>query len=153
MKKSIDYKFTGGMLLLLAVFAVIAGGFWSTVAKQAQMIKEEEQQQEAQALTAVFVETGEAFKHQVFVDVETNMIFTAQIPPQGIYNKNGKLVSGEVPEDGDIIKIYGDGVMGTSDPAVYGGVTKMQRIGRTSLEESDKYKKLVEEAFGGTMDK
>lgn len=153
MKKNIDFRFIGGMALLIALFAVIAGGFWSMVAKQAQIIKEEEKQQEEQAISAVYIETGDVFKHQVFVDMDTNMIFTAQAPPEGVYNKNGTLIPGEVPEDGDIIKIYGDGVMGTSDPAVYSGVEKMQRIGRTSLEEADRYKKLVEEAFGGIENK
>lgn len=153
MKKNIDFRFIGGMAVLIALFAVIAGGFWSMVAKQAQIIKEEEKQQEEQAISAVYIETGDVFKHQVFVDMDTNMIFTAQAPPEGIYNKNGTLIPGEVPEDGDIIKIYGDGVMGTSDPAVYSGVEKMQRIGRTSLEEADRYKKLVEEAFGGIENK
>ena len=153
MKKNTDFRFIGGMVLLIALFAVIAGGFWSAVAKQAQIIKEEEEQQEAQAISAVYIETGDVLKHQVFVNMDTDMIFTARIPSEGIYNKNGTLIPGDIPEDGDIIKIYGDGVMGTSDPAVYSGEEKMQRIGRTGLEEAERYKKLVEEAFGGIENK
>ena len=42
-KKERDWKFIIGMIVLLAIFAVMGGAFWNMVGKQAQMVREEEQ--------------------------------------------------------------------------------------------------------------
>ena len=46
-KKERDWKFIIGMIVLLAIFAVMGGAFWNMVGKQAQMVREEEQKEEA----------------------------------------------------------------------------------------------------------
>lgn len=143
-KKQTDKKMIVGMIVLVAVLAVIAGSFWGVVGEQAQKMKDEEALEETQAVSAVYIETGELLKQKVFVDMNTEMIFTADIPEKGIYNKNGKLIPDDVLENGDMVKIYGDGKITRSLPGQYPGVTKMQRIGRATLEEADKYIKIVE---------
>ena len=45
-KKERDWKFIIGMVVLIAIFAVMGGAFWNMVGEQAQLVKEEEQQQE-----------------------------------------------------------------------------------------------------------
>ena len=45
-KKERDWKFIIGMIVLLAIFAVMGGAFWNMVGKQAQMVREEEQKEE-----------------------------------------------------------------------------------------------------------
>ena len=40
-KKERDWKFIIGMIVLLAIFAVMGGDFWNMVGKQAQMGREE----------------------------------------------------------------------------------------------------------------
>ena len=70
-------------------------------------------------------------------------IFDAKVPAEGIYNKKGKLISDDVLENGDKVKIYGDGIMLKSFPGQYPGVTKIQRTGRASLEETQEYEDLV----------
>ena len=47
------------MIVLLAIFAVMGGAFWNMVGKQAQMVREEEQKEEANAISAIYIETGE----------------------------------------------------------------------------------------------
>ena len=79
--------------------------------------------------------------------MKTEMIFTASVPEEGIYNKKGVLIAGDVLEDGDKVKIYGDGKITRSLPGEYSGVTKMQRIGRAELAEADSYKKIAEAAL------
>ena len=37
-KKERDWKFIIGMIVLLAIFAVMGGAFWNMVGKQAQMV-------------------------------------------------------------------------------------------------------------------
>ena len=48
-KKERDWKFIIGMIVLLAIFAVMGGAFWNMVGKQAQMVREEEQKEEDEA--------------------------------------------------------------------------------------------------------
>lgn len=68
-------------------FAVMGGAFWNMVGKQAQMVREEEQKEEANAISAIYIETGEFLKTGVFVDLNNGTIFSADIPAEGIYNK------------------------------------------------------------------
>ena len=142
-KKERDWKFIIGMIVLLAIFAVMGGAFWNMVGKQAQMVREEEQKEEANAISAIYIETGEFLKTGVFVDLNNGTIFSADIPAEGIYNKKGKLISDDVLENGDKVKIYGDGIMLESFPGQYPGVTKIQRTGRASLEETQEYEDQV----------
>lgn len=144
-KKKIDWKFTIGMTIMIVVMAMLAGFFWTTVAEQAEIVKQEEAEAEANAISAVYIQVGELLKESYFVDINTQTIFTTDVPTEGIYNKNGKLIAEDVLEIGDIVKIYGDGAMTRSIPAQYPGVTKMQRDGRASLEEVEEYKQMVEE--------
>ena len=147
-KKKIDWKFTIGMIVLVAVFCGIAGFFWTTVADQAALVKEEEAKMEENAIHAIYVQTGDILKESYFVDMNTHIVFTASIPDKGIYNKKGKLIEGDVLERGDMVKIYGDGAMTMSIPSQYPGVTKMQRTGRATLEETEEYEKIAAESFG-----
>lgn len=146
-KKERDWKFIIGMVVLVAIFAVMGGAFWNMVGKQAQIVKEEEQEQEANAISAIYIETGEFLKTGLFVDLNNGMIFDAKVPVEGIYNKKGKLISDDVLENGDKVKIYGDGIMLESFPGQYPGVTKMQRTGRASLEETQEYEDKVNESI------
>lgn len=147
-KKKIDWKFVIGVAILLVVMALLAGFFWTTVAEQAELVKQEEAETEANAISAIYVQTGDLLKESYFVDMNTKTVFTADYPAEGIYNIKGRLVKEDVLEIGDMVKIYGEGVMTRSIPVQYSGVTKMQRIGRASLEEVEEYKKIVEESFG-----
>ena len=88
-KKERDWKFIIGMVVLIAIFAVMGGAFWNMVGKQAQIVKEEEQEQEANAISAIYIETGEFLKTGLFVDLNNGTIFDAKVPAEGIYNKKG----------------------------------------------------------------
>ena len=144
LKKKRDLKMITGMILFLLALVVMGGGFWSTVAKEAQKVKQEEALEEERAISAIYVETGEFLKKQFFVNMDTEMVFTAKIPREGIYNKNGKLIPEDVLEVGDMVKIYGDGVITASEPAMYPNITKMKRIGRADLEKTEYYKQIAE---------
>lgn len=148
MKEKTDKKMVVGMTLMVIILAVIIGSFWSTVAKQAEKMKEEEALEEASAISAMYIEVGDLLKKQLFVDLDTGAIFTASIPAEGIYNKKGKLIEDDVLEVGDTVKVYGNGIMTRSDPAQYPGVTKMQRTGRASLEDTQQYLEEIEDRYG-----
>ncbi len=140
-----DWKFIIGMIVLIGIFVVLGGAFWNMVGEQAQIVKDEEAKQEADAISAIYIEAGELLKTGLFVDLDNGNIFEAKVPAEGIYNKKGKLISDDVLENGDKVKIYGDGIMLESFPGQYPNVTKMQRTGRASLEETQKYQDKVNE--------
>lgn len=143
-KKKTDIKFAVGMLILIAVLVGIGSSFWKVVALQAEKDMAEEARQEQEAIRAICVETGDVLKEQVFVDMDTKTVFKANIPKEGIYNRNDKLIAGDVLENGDMVRIYGDNIMTRSIPAQYPGVTKMKRMGRATLEELEPYLEIVD---------
>ena len=144
-KKERDWKFIIGMIVLLAIFAVMGGAFWNMVGKQAQMVREEEQKEEANAISAIYIETGEFLKTGVFVDLNNGTIFSADIPAEGIYNNKGKLISDDVLENGDEVKIYGDGIMLESYPGQYPGVTKIKVVKEGKASDADQYQDILDE--------
>ena len=138
-KKENDVKFIVGIIILLVIFGVVGGSFWNLVAKQAEKDKQEEARLEQEAIRAIYVEAGDVLKEMVFVDMDKKTVFKADIPKEGIYNRNDKLIAGDTLENGDMVKVYGDGNMTKSIPASYPGVTKMKRNGRATLEELQPY--------------
>ena len=80
-----------------------------------------------------------------FCHTEVALLEIPKGPAEGIYNKKGTLISGDVLENGDKVKIYGDGIMLETLPGHYPNVTKMQKIGRADLEETQEYQDKVNE--------
>ena len=134
-KKEIDVKFIVGIVILLVIFGIVGGSFWNLVARQAQKDKQEEARLENEAIRAIYMDKKTVFK--------------AAIPKEGIYNKNDKLIAGDTLENGDMVKIYGDGNMTRSIPAQYPGITKMKRNGRATLEELQPYLEIANELLCG----
>lgn len=143
-----DWKMIIGMTLFILILVVIGGSFWKMVGKEAEKVKEEEARAEAEAITAIYLETGDFFKMPLFADMVNGGFFTADIPKEGIYNKKGKLIEDDVLEIGDVVKVYGNGIMTRSEPGQYAGVTKMQRVRRADLEETQEYLDAAEELYG-----
>ena len=143
MEKEKDWKFIIGTAVLVAVLVLICAFFWKTVAHQAELVREEEAKEQEEAIRAIYIYAGDAFKIGVFVDMKTKEIFQTQIPKEGIVNKNGVMIAGDVLEEGDMVKIYGKIEKTEDKPPVYNGVTRMQRNGRATLEEAQEYRNLV----------
>lgn len=150
-KKQKDFKMIFSTALLILVLLMIGGGFWVTVSRQAALEKQRLQEEEAGVLTAIYVETGELLRLQVFVDTSNETIFTAPVPSEGILDENGNPTGEKTLSSGDMVKIYGNGIMTLSFPGQYNGVTKIQRIGHASSDELKKYRELVESAFQGAQ--
>ncbi|MBQ8306719.1 MAG: hypothetical protein IJX90_10950 [Blautia sp.] len=147
-EKKRDWKFIIGMTALLAVFAVITVFFWRRVAYDAALEKAREAQQEKEAVEAIYVYVGDMLKTGVLVDMKTEQVFTAPIPKDGIVNRNGTMIEGDVLEEGDMVRLYGDGQMSDDPVPVYANVTKMQRTGRATLEQAEEYRTIAEEKTG-----
>lgn len=133
------------MTLLVILLLAMAGGFWMFVGKQAQ---EEKAREEALAIQAMYVEVG-SHGDYLFVqqDEGNERVFTAEIPEDQLYErKDGKekLLSSDKLVTGDILKIYGDGIMLESEPGQYPGVTRMVRLIRGEPEDAGKYQEMLE---------
>ncbi len=146
MKKERDWKFIIGTVILAALLILLAVFFWRTVARQAAQVKEEEARQKAEAVEAIYVYVGDGLKTGVFVDMKTDQVFKASVPDEGIYNKKGTLIRGDVLEEGDQVRLYGDSVMTEDVPPEYPGVERMERTGRATLEQAQVYREIAEKA-------
>ncbi len=100
-KEPLDIKFIVGTVILVAVLVLMGSFFWRTVADQAAIVKEEEAREEAAARHAIYMYYGKYFKKGIFVDMDTEELFSCSVPKNGIYNKNGTLIAGDVLEEGD----------------------------------------------------
>ena len=145
-----DVSFIVGMVILIAVMVFVGGNFWRIVAINAEKDLEAERLLKEQAVEAIILSYGDLLKVSVFVDMETEDVFTCDIPKEGIYNRNGVLIRGDVLEYGDMVRIYGDPELsGDHPPYSYGKVQKMERIGRADLEIAKDYQTIVDETLGG----
>ena len=142
-KEPRDLKFIIGMIILVGAVILMMGAFWTTVADQAEKDRiaqqNEERKLEESAISAITMETGDLLKKQVFVNMDTMEAFRAKIPKEGIYNRAGTLIKGDVLEYGDMVKIYTDGAHTDEEIPLYTNVIRMERTGRADLETAQKY--------------
>ena len=150
MKKKTDKKFVVGMVILVGMILVLMGGFWSTVARQAKMDAQMEREEVLSSRRAIALSLGEELKSQVLWDMDEQVAYQVTMPA-GIYNRNGVFIKGDVLEYGDMVRLYGGELTG-EEPYDLTGFSKMERIGRATLEEADSYQKELEEAVGGEVE-
>lgn len=148
-----DWRFIIGMIILVAVMVLIGGNFWRVVAINAEKDKEAELRMKEEAVEAIALTYGELLKKTVFVDMETETVFTCEVPEAGIYNRNGVLIRGDVLEYGDMVRVYGEKAMsGEAPPYAFGKVEKMERTGRATLEIAREYQEIVDEVLDGLLE-
>lgn len=133
------------MILLTAALAVMIGGFWIFVANQAEIEKEQE---EASAIEAMYIEYGRRGDKYIFVQQGNDLPFHAEIPSDQLYDESDKKLSKDELVTGDILKIYGDGIMTKSYPGQYPGITRMKRIHMGYPEDADQYNEILDELSG-----
>ena len=145
MKKEADVKFILGMVLLTLVLAGVSVGFWIMVGRQAQIEEAAEREMENTPRKVIVLEMGDLLKDRIFLDMDSEEIFEAEVPAEGIYNANGVLIKGDTLLYGDILLLYGDNkLVGEGIPS-YPGLVKMKRVSRADLLEADHYQKIAEE--------
>ena len=144
MKKEADVRFTLGIILMAVVLLGISAGFWIMVGRQAQIEEAAERAMESSPRKVIVLETGDLLKERIFLDMDSEEIFQAEIPAEGIYNANGVLIRGDALLYGDILLLYGDNELVGEEIPSYPGLVKMQRVSRADLEEADRYQKMAE---------
>ena len=79
----------------------------------------------AKPIEAMYIPAGE--DGHLMVGEGTGNVFTVTMP-ENIQDKTGKKISEDDLNRGDIVAIYGDGIMLESYPGQYPGVTKIKVV-------------------------
>lgn len=82
----------------------------------------------------------------LLVDQDNGAVFTANFPEE-LYDIDGEKTAREQLKKGNILKIYGNGIMLESWPGQYPGVTRMEVVEEGDPSDADQYKELVDEYY------
>ena len=85
--------------------------------------------------------------NNIFVELENDMPFTGKIPQEELYDENGEKITEQDLNNGDVLNIYGNGVMAQSYPAQYHGITKIERTEQENQEYIEEYSHFLDEFF------
>lgn len=80
----------------------------------------------------------------LFVNLENDTPFTGSLPEE-IIDEEGKAITEDSMENGDVFLVYGDGVMLESYPGQYPGITRLERQESGNQELAEKYQDLIEQ--------
>ena len=141
MKKNNVIAYAGVALITAAVL----GGAFVVKNMFFKPDKAEEKQLKGEySMKALYLEnqTGDF----LFVDLTNETPFMGTIPEGGVYNEKEEMIAGEDLESGDVVSVWGNGVVAQSYPAQYNGITKIQVEEKDSQKEKE-YSHYLEEFF------
>lgn len=82
----------------------------------------------------------------IFVNQDNDMVFTITFPEE-IYNMEGDKITREELEKGNIVKLYGNGIMLESYPGQYPGISRIEVIEEGSPSDADRYQDIVDQIY------
>lgn len=80
----------------------------------------------------------------ILVDQDNGTVFTVAMPEE-IHDQNGKKITEKDLKKGNILNIYGDGIMLESYPGQYPGVTKIQVAKEGKESDADQYQEILDQ--------
>ncbi len=129
-------------LWLLIGFAIIIG----VVAAIFYGMKSNKAADEENAVTAMFVPYGEG--QHIFVSEEIGAFeVTADKEALEVMDANGKKIAFGQLAKGNVVKIYGNGIMAESYPGQYPGVSRIEVVNEGSPSDADQYQGIVDEIY------
>lgn len=97
---------------------------------------------EEQSMAAVYLkDNGDS----IFVNLEAEYPFTGTIPEGEIYDEEGEKLREQDLENGDVVNIYGNGIIAESYPAQYHGITKIERTEQANQNYIEEYGHYLDE--------
>ena len=127
-------------LIILAAAAVIPAYFMNETPRAQARQPEEEH-----TMKAVYLEKEDG--NSIFVDLTGQYPFTGTFPQGQLYDENGKKITEEDFNSGDVLNIWGNGVIAQSYPAQYNGITKIERTEQANQNYIEEYGHYLEELF------
>ena len=98
-----------------------------------------------QYLKAVYLEKEDG--NSIFVNLTAEYPFTGTIPEGELYDEEGKKITEQDLNNGDVVNIYGNGIMAESYPAQYHGITKIERAEQANQKYIQEYGHYLDELF------
>ena len=132
-----------GVLLVTLVILAAANMLRSQFSSEEP--QEDTQIQGEYALKAVYLEKEDG--NSIFVNLTEEYPFDGNIPEGELYDEDGEKITQEDLNSGDVLNIWGNGVIAESYPAQYNGITKMERTEQSNQEYIDQYGHYLEELF------
>lgn len=122
----------------LLVLVVLLGGLTVVTLKMSQIEKEN-------IIRAMYIPYGSEGAY-VMVDMENGTVFTVQMPDE-IFNTKGDLIQPADLQRGNILDVYGNGVMAESYPGQYMGVTEIHVVEEGNPLDADQYQNIIDELY------
>ena len=85
--------------------------------------------------------------NSLFVNLEAEYPFTGTIPEGELYDEEGGKIKEQDLMNGDVVNIYGNGIMAQSYPAQYHGITKIERTEQANQKYIQEYGHYLDELF------
>lgn len=131
--------------VLLATLVILTAANMLRSQFSSEEPQEENQVQGEYALKAVYLEKEDG--NSIFVNLTEEYPFDGNIPEGELYDEDGEKITQEDLNSGDVLNIWGNGVIAESYPAQYNGITKMERTEQSNQEYIDQYGHYLEELF------
>lgn len=132
MKK--NKKWLWGLLVLV----VLLGALTVAAVQMSKTAKEN-------IIRAMYIPYGENGAY-VMVDTENGTVFTVQMPEK-IFNKKREQIQATDLQRGNILDVYGNGVMAESYPGQYMGVTEIHVVEEGNPQDADQYQYIIDELY------
>ena len=113
----------------------------ATNASESQTVTDTQTKQEA--VRAVYLKNDQG---ALFINLDQESPFTGTLP-QDITDEDGSAISADDLNSGDVVEIYGDGIMLNSYPGQYPGITRIVRVEKENQDYVEKYGELLDQFF------
>ena len=132
-----------GIVLLILIIIMAAAAIRNHFMKDAP--SDRGKADAGQYLKAVYLEKEDG--NSIFVNLTAEYPFTGTIPEGELYDEEGKKITEQDLNNGDVVNIYGNGIMAESYPAQYHGITKIERAEQANQKYIQEYGHYLDEFF------
>lgn len=136
------------LVIVIAALAVIISAVCAAVQNHFREDKPADEGEPAdggQFLTAVYLQKDNG--NSLFINLAAEYPFTGTIPEDELYDEEGSKIKEQDLNNGDVVNIYGNGIMAESYPAQYHGITKIERTEQANQTYIQEYGHYLDELF------
>lgn len=133
------------VIAILAVIILAACAAEQNHFRRDKSSDDEKQADNGQFLTAVYLQNDDG--NSLFVNLAGEYPFTGTIPEEELCDEEGEKIKEQDLKNGDVVNIYGNGIMAQSYPAQYHGITKIERTEQANQKYIQEYGHYLDELF------
>ena len=133
-----------GIVLAALIIVAAAAGIRNQFRKEVPQAQAQQLEGE-NAMKAVYLQKEDG--NSIFINLTDEYPFTGAIPQGELYDEDGEKITEKDLNNGDVLDIWGNGVIAESYPAQYNGITKVQRTEQANQKYIEEYSHYLEELF------